>query len=52
MRKDVVEVISGNETIVIEIGFHEDLLDLLVVQVLAEVLGHLLELMGGDLALS
>lgn len=52
MREDVVEVISCNETIVIKIRLHEDLLDLLIVEVLSEILGHLLELVGGDLALS
>jgi hypothetical protein len=50
--EDVVEVISSDETIVIKVSLHENLLDFLVIQVLAEVLGNLLELMGGDLSLN
>jgi len=50
--EDVVEIVSGDETIVIEVGLHEDLLDLLVVEVFSEVLSNLLELVGGDLALN
>jgi hypothetical protein len=50
--EDVVEVVGSHETVVVEVGLHEDLLDLLVVEVLSEVLGDLLELVGGDLSLS
>jgi hypothetical protein len=50
--EDVVEVITGNKTVVIEVGLHEDLLNLLVVEVLSEVLGNFLEFVGGDLSLN
>jgi hypothetical protein len=50
--EDVVEVVSGDKTIVIEIGLNENLLDFFVVEVLAEVLGNLLQLVGGDLSLN
>jgi hypothetical protein len=50
--EDVVEVVTSHETIVVQVSLHEDLLDLLVIEVLAEVLRHLLELVGGDLSLN
>lgn len=51
MRKDVVEVISCHETIVIKISLHKDLLNLLIIEVFSEILSNLLEFMGGDLSL-
>jgi hypothetical protein len=48
---DVVEVISSDKTVVIEVSLHENLLDFLVIEVFNKVLGDLLELVGGDLAL-
>ena len=51
MSQDVVEVVSGNETIVIKIGLDENFFDFLIVQILSEILGDLLQLMGGDLSL-
>lgn len=50
--EDVVEVVGSDESVVIEVGLHEDLLNLLVVEVFSEVLGNLLQLVGGDLALN
>ena len=50
--EDVVEVISSDETIVIKIGLNEDLLDVLVIEVLSEILGDLLQLVGGDFSLN
>ena len=50
--EDVVEVIGSDETIIIEIGLHKDLLDFLVIEVLSEVLGDFFELVGGDLSLN
>ncbi len=50
--EDVVEVVAGDKSVVVEVGLHEDLLDLLVVEVFSEVLGNLLEFVGGDLSLS
>jgi hypothetical protein len=50
--EDVVEVVSSDETIIVEVGLNKDLLDLLVIKVLSEVLGDLLELVGGDLSLN
>jgi hypothetical protein len=50
--EDVVEVIGRDETIVVEVSLHEDLLNFLIIQVLSEILGNLLELMGGDLSLN
>lgn len=52
MGQDVVEVISGNETIVIKIGLDKNLLDFLIVQILSKILGDLLQLVGGDLSLN
>ena len=52
MGEDVVEVVSSDKTVVIEVSFHEDLLDFLIVEVFSEVLGDLLELVGGDLSLN
>ena len=50
--EDVVEVVSSDKTVVIEVSLHEDLLDFLIVEVFSEVLGDLLELVGGDLSLN
>ena len=50
--QDVVEVIGGNETIVIKIGLDENLFDFLIVQILSKILGDLLQLVGGDLSLN
>ena len=49
---DVVEVISHNETIVVEVSLFEHVVDLFFGKVLAQVLSDLLELQSGDLALS
>jgi hypothetical protein len=49
--EDVVEIVSSHKTVVIEISLHENLLDFLVIEVFNKVLGDLLELVGGDLAL-
>jgi hypothetical protein len=48
---DVVEVVGSDEAVVVEVGLHEDLLDFLVSEVLAEVMGDLLELVDGEFAL-
>jgi hypothetical protein len=48
---DVVEIVSSHKTVVIEVSLHENLLDFLVIEVFTKVLGDLLELVGGDLAL-
>ena len=48
---DVVEVVGSDEAVVVEVGLHEDLLDFLVSEVLAEVVGDLLELVDGEFAL-
>jgi hypothetical protein len=50
--EDVVEVVSSDKTVVIEVSLHEDLLDFLIIEVFSEVLGNLLELVGGDLSLN
>ena len=50
--EDVVEVIGSDETIIIKISLHKDLLDLLIIEVFTEVLGDLLELVSGDLSLN
>jgi len=52
MSHDVVEVIRGNETILIEIGFAENVIDFIFSQVLSQFLGDFLQLVDGDLALS
>ncbi len=48
---DVVEVVGSDETIVVEVGLLEDLLDFLVGQVLSEVVGDFLELVDRQFAL-
>lgn len=48
---DVVKIFGSDEAVVVEVGALEHLLDLLVVEVLAQVLGHLLQLEGGEFAL-
>jgi len=49
---DVVEVISHNESVIIEVSLFEHVVDLFLGKVLAQVLGDFLELQSGDLALS
>jgi hypothetical protein len=48
---DVVEVVSSDKTVVVEVGLHEDLLNFLVGEVLPEVMGDLLQLLNGEFAL-
>lgn len=48
---NVVEVFIGNESIIIEIGFGEHVLEFLITQILAEILGDLLEFVDCELAL-
>ena len=50
--EDVVEVVSSHKTVVIEVSLHEDLLDFLIIELLSEVLGNLLEFVGGDFSLN
>ena len=42
MGHDVVEVVLSNKSIVIKVGLLEDLLDFIVGEILAEILGDLL----------
>jgi hypothetical protein len=48
---DVIEVVAGDETVVVEVSFCEDGVDLFLGEVLSQIMGDLLELVGGDLAL-
>jgi hypothetical protein len=50
--EDVVEIIGSDETIIIKISLHKNLLDFLIIEVLTEVLGDLLQLVSGDLSLN
>lgn len=51
MCHDVVEVISRDEAIVIEVGLGEHYINLLFGHVLSKILGHFLELRGSYFAL-
>ena len=48
MRHDVVEIVSGHESIIIQIGLGENVLDLVISQVLSQFLGNFLQLKGGE----
>ncbi len=48
MSHDVVEVVSGNESVVVQICLGENVLDLVVGQVLSQFLGDLLQFEGGE----
>lgn len=50
--EDVVEVISGNKTIIIKISLHKNLLNFLIIQILSKILSNFLEFMSGDLSLN
>ena len=45
---DVVEIVSGNESVVVQICLGENVLDLVVSQVLSQFLGDLLQLKSGE----
>ena len=49
---DVVEVISSDESIIIQISLSEVILDFLICQILTQLLGDLLELQGGEFSSS
>ena len=48
MGHDVVEIVSGHESIIIQIGLGENVLDLVISQVLSQFLGNFLQLKGGE----
>ena len=52
MSHDVVEVISSDESIIIQISLSEVILDFLICQILTQLLGDLLELQGGEFSSS
>ena len=45
---DIVEIVSGDESIIVQIGFGEDVLDFLISQVFSQILGDLFEFEGGE----
>jgi len=45
---DVVEVFSSDESVIVQIGLGENVLDLIVSQVFSQILSDLLELEGGE----
>ena len=49
---DVVEIITGDKSIVIKVGFEEHVVELVFREILSQLLGNLLEFHGCDLALS
>ena len=49
---DVVEIITGDKSIIVEVGFEEHVVELVFGEVLSQLLGDLLEFQGCDLALS
>jgi hypothetical protein len=49
---DVVEVITSDESIIIEVSFEEHMVDLVFGKVLSQFLSDLLEFSGGDLSLN
>ena len=51
MGHDVVEVLEGDKSIVVKIGSLDHVLDVLVVDVLSNILGDLLELQAGEFTL-
>ncbi len=48
MRHDVVEIVSGHESVVVQVSLSENVLDLIVSQVLSQFLGDFLQLKGGE----
>ena len=51
MGHDVVEIVSGNESIIVKISLVEDVVNLVLSQVLTQVLSDLLEFVGSDFSL-
>jgi len=49
---DVVEILSSDESIIIEVSFEEHVVQLFVREVFSELFGNFLELQSCDLALS
>lgn len=45
---DVVEIVTSDKSIVVQIGFGEDVLDFLIGQILSQILGDLLEFESGE----
>ena len=52
MGHDIVEIVSSHETILIEISFRKNVVQLFLAQVLSQVLSYFLELKHSDLALN
>ena len=49
---DVVEIVGGDKSIIIEISLEEHMVNLVFGQILSQFLSNLFELSGGDLALN
>jgi hypothetical protein len=50
--QDVVEVIGGDETIIVEIGLDEYGFDFLIIQIFSKFLGNLFQFQSGDFSLN
>jgi hypothetical protein len=48
---DVIEVVLGDESVVVEVGIPEHLVELLLSHILAELFGDLAEVIDGELFL-
>lgn len=49
--EDVVEVIGGDKSIIIEVGLDEDLFNFFIIEVFSEILGNFFEFESGDFSL-
>ena len=48
---DVVEVIGSDETVIIQVGLDEHVVQFLISQVFSQILGNFLQVIHGELAL-
>lgn len=51
MGHDIVEVLKGDETIVVKVGPVEDIIQLVVIKILSQLDGNLLQLVDGNFSL-